>query len=112
MALKFKKNPPPQAETKVETKNKGVVLSEKNDTEKVDVPETVASPAPSAEPYCEVGFDASYTMNLGDYNSTRVSVSLKIPCRHSEIDDVFTYANEWVNGKMEALIDDAKPGNE
>ena len=61
-------------------------------------------PAPDSQnPNCEVGFDAGYTHNLGNYSSCRFGVSLKIDCEHSEIDEVFEYATEWVNGKMSKL---------
>jgi len=61
-------------------------------------------PAPDVQnPNCEVGFDAGYTHNLGNYQSARVGVSLKIDCAHSEIDEVYDYAMEWVNDKMAKL---------
>ena len=65
---------------------------------------TMVMPSPDKEnPNCEVGFDAGYTHNLGNYSSCRFGVSLKIDCEHSEIDEVFEYATEWVNGKMSKL---------
>ena len=33
-------------------------------------------------PWCEVGVDASYTKNLGNYQSAKVGVTLKVPCQH------------------------------
>lgn len=108
MALKFKKPASAEAVTNVVQKNKGIVISEDQETEKVDVPESVSTQVPSDKPWCEVGFEASYTMNLGDFNSTRVSVSLKIPCLNHEIDSVFDYGKEWVNSKMEACISEIK----
>ena len=61
-------------------------------------------PSPDKEnPNCEVGFDAGYTHNLGNYSSCKFGVSLKIDCAHSEIDEVFDYATEWVNAKMSKL---------
>ena len=65
---------------------------------------TMIMPSPDKEnPNCEVGFDAGYTHNLGNYSSCRFGVSLKIDCEHAEIDEVFEYATEWVNGKMSKL---------
>ena len=57
----------------------------------------------SQNPNCEVGFDAGYTHNLGNYQSAKVGVSLKIDCAHNEIDEVYDYAMEWVNDKMAKL---------
>ena len=52
-------------------------------------------------PYCEVGFEASYTQNMTNYQSARVNVSIKIPCLQGEVDEVFEYAKSWVDEKLE-----------
>lgn len=108
MALKFKKKGPAQAEATVSNSQKGKQISEETATEKVNVPAEVASDKPSDEPWCEVGFEASYTMNLGNYESTRINVSIKVPCLTEEIDAVFEYGQNWVNGKLEHLIGEIK----
>lgn len=54
-------------------------------------------------PVCEVGVEASYTHNLGNYQSARVQVSLKIQCSHPEINSVYDYAREWVDTRMAQL---------
>lgn len=59
-----------------------------------------------AKAICEVGFEASYTKNLGDYQSARVGVSLKVPCAAAEVDDVFAYATDWVNVKLGKIIEE------
>jgi hypothetical protein len=51
-------------------------------------------------PYCEVGFEVSYTHNLGNYESAKIGVSLKLPCLVPEIDEAFEYAKTWVDEKM------------
>ena len=58
------------------------------------------------EPTCEVGVDASYTKNLGNFQSAKVGVSLRVPCAHGDIDDVFAYAKDWVNNKLSAIIEE------
>ncbi|MBY0560034.1 hypothetical protein [Hyphomicrobium sp.] len=108
MALKFKKPAPVEAHTTVTTSQKGVQVAEETNVEQVEIPPAAAANTGSDKPFCEVGFDASYTMNLGDYNSTRIGVSLKIPCLHPEIDEVFEYGKGWVNSKMETLISEIK----
>jgi hypothetical protein len=60
---------------------------------------------------CEVGFEASYTHNLGDFKSARVNVSLKVPCTHAEIDSVFDYAKTWVDTRLGALVSDLQNGS-
>lgn len=101
MPLKLKKAQG-SAQTNVQEKHKGQVISDKSTEEKVDVPPP--EHPPQDKPWCEVGVEASYTMNMGNYNSTRLSVSLKIPCLHEEIDTVFEYGKDWVDSKMQSMI--------
>lgn len=108
MALKLKKPAQAAAQTNVQEKHKGQVISEKPAEEKVDVPGEVVSKEASTEPWCEVGVVASYTMNLGDFNSTRLEVSLKVPCLHAEIDQVFEFSKDWVDGKMQTMIEEVE----
>ena len=58
----------------------------------------------AGQPWCEVGFEASFTKNLGNYQSARLNVIVKIPCPAGDIDEVFDYARTWVNGKLETLV--------
>ncbi|CAA2141442.1 hypothetical protein [Hyphomicrobium sp. ghe19] len=106
MPLKLKKPMQPEAKTNVQEKHKGTVVSELNDSEKVEVPDEVVSKKATSDPLCEVGVEASYTMNLGDYNSVRVQVSLKVQCQHAEIDQVFDYTKEWTDTKMQTMIEE------
>lgn len=101
MALKIKGKPATATTTKTIT-DKKTVVSEDTKQETVDTP---ADPAPS-EPQCEVGVEMSYTHNLGNYTSARVQVSLKVPCIHAEVDDVYDYAREWVDGKLNGLVEE------
>ncbi len=91
------------ATTKVENLHKGKVVTEETDTEKVGD----ATPSPLQGSLCEVGVEASMTLNLGNYNSTRLQTSLKVPCAHTEIDEVWEFVRDWVNAKMELLVTDA-----
>lgn len=86
--------------------DKKQVLSEDNAEEKVDVPQDVAKGSVAPQQLCEVGIDVGFTKNLGNYQSSRVGVSLKIPCQHDEIDKVFEYAQSWVDTKMQELMAD------
>lgn len=101
-----------QATTTKTVKQKGKLLSEETETKPVPmkelVPEAASLPAAAAPanagPWCEVGVEASYTHNLGDYKSCKVGVTLKIPCKHDEIDEAFSYGETWVNEKMEKMM--------
>jgi len=51
-------------------------------------------------PPCNVGFSLGMTLNLGNYESVKVSVSLNVPCQHAEIDEIFEFAKGWVDDKL------------
>ena len=53
---------------------------------------------------CQVGVEASFTKNLGDYNSVKIGVTLSVPCPHSEVVVVFEYTKKWVNDRLEAML--------
>lgn len=101
MALKIKSKPATATTTKTIT-DKKTVVSEDTNQEQVETP---ADPNPT-EPQCEVGVEMSYTHNLGNYQSARVQVSLKVPCVHAEVDEVYDYAREWVDNKLNGLVEE------
>ena len=108
MALNLKKKAA-ATESKTIT-DKKVVISEDVVTKAVEVPANVLGQAQKLTPWCEVGVEASYTHNLGNFQSCRVAVSLKVPCPHDEIDKVFEYAQTWVDGKMNTMMSDLQNG--
>jgi len=57
-----------------------------------------------------VGVRCSRTVNLGDYNSVKIEVSLYIPCPVDEavIDANYDFVMGWVNGKMEEVTSELK----
>jgi hypothetical protein len=70
-----------------------------------------ATPVPvesAGEPLCEVGIVAGQTINLGNYNSARISVSVKLPCIKAELEATYEEALGWVDQKMSELIEQAK----
>lgn len=93
-----------KATVQKQLKNKGEVIAETGQAEDVELPEQFAAKEGSHGPFCEVGVDMGYTHNLGNFQSARVDVSLKVPCLHHEVDDVFNYAKTWVNNRMEEMI--------
>lgn len=64
------------------------------------------SPEVANAPMATVGFSAGLTKNLGNYSSARVDVSLTIPCTTGTIDNTFQEVVEWVNARMEEIIED------
>jgi len=58
-----------------------------------------------------VQVDYSLTINLGNFESARVGVSVRVPCYAEEIDDAYAYAQSWVAkrvGEERDLIQGAK----
>jgi len=101
MAITFKK-PSGQAVTSKELKNKGESVLEETITEPIEV----APSNPEPDTLCEVGFETSFTKNLGNYQSLKVGVQIKIPCIHGEINQVFDYATNWADAKMQKLLEE------
>ena len=48
----------------------------------------------------KVSVDYALTMNLGNYESARISVSVELPCYREEIDDAYEYAQAWVEERI------------
>lgn len=100
MALKLAKKTGTALVSK-ETKDKGTVLAEETDEQVVETPS-----AGGDGPWCEVGVEMSYTHNLGNYQSARVGVSIRLPCKYHEINAVYDYAKEWADGKLQSLVEE------
>ena len=95
----------PVADTDVVYAHNGVVTSEEHKSE------NVAGPVNLTGPTCLVGLELSRTINLGDFNSVRLQVSLVYPCppADSEVEDTYNAVAAWVDAKLGALVDQVKP---
>lgn len=60
------------------------------------------------KPMLNVGMSASHTSNLGNYESARISVSLNMPCELTELENVYAFVKDWVNGKMVEINEELK----
>lgn len=58
----------------------------------------------------EVGISYGLTLNLGNFESARLDVSLKVPCYKEEIEEVFVKAEAFVTGKVKAESEEIKGG--
>lgn len=47
---------------------------------------------------------AGRTINLGDFNSAKVEVSLSYPCDPDDIENAYEHVFGWVDGKMEKIM--------
>jgi hypothetical protein len=61
-------------------------------------------------PVAEVGCDLGYTMNLGNYQSLKIGVSLRLPVNVTPdaLDKGYEFVKNWVDGKLTAAINEAK----
>lgn len=109
MSITITKKVAKATETK-QLKNKNEIILDDTKEENIEIPDFVKSEqngsVGDAGPWCEVGLEASFTKNLGNFQSQRVGVSLKVPCLIGEIDEVFKFTEGWVDEKMEALTAD------
>ena len=48
------------------------------------------------------------TLNLGNYESAKIGVSITVPCDKESLNDAYTYATEWVSAKIEEAVALAK----
>lgn len=47
-------------------------------------------------------------LNLGNYESARVGVTITVPCDKESLNDAYTFATDWVSSKIEEAIKMAK----
>lgn len=58
------------------------------------------------EPTCNVGYSGGFTKNIGNYNSYKINVSIHIPCEHQEIEEVYEFAQGWVDERVDTIWDE------
>jgi hypothetical protein len=61
-------------------------------------------------PVAHIGLRAGQTLNLGNYNSAKIEVSVMIPCLVSRLDAAYDFAYAFCDKKMELLAAEVKPG--
>jgi len=47
-----------------------------------------------------VSVEYALTMNLGNYESARISVSVTVPCYKEEIDEAYEFAQAWAEQRL------------
>ena len=57
---------------------------------------------------CKVGLMAQRTIQIVQFEPIKIGCSIEIPAQANEIDDVYEFAKEWLDGKMETLVDEVK----
>lgn len=47
-------------------------------------------------------------LNLGNYETARIGVTITVPCNKETLDDAYAYATSWVSEKIEEAVKMAK----
>ena len=47
-------------------------------------------------------------MNLGNYETARVGVTITVPCSKETLEEAYSYATEWVSEKINEAVAQAK----
>jgi len=77
-----------------------------------DVPEDVDSTQVAVMSFvttpAEILYEAGATLNIGNYESARITVGIRVPCYREEIPSAFEAAKSWVEAKLEAEVKDIR----
>lgn len=57
---------------------------------------------------CRVGCSGARTVNLGNYESVKISVWLEMPCAKEDIATTYDYVSEWVGEQLLAAVKQTK----
>lgn len=88
--------------TKSQFKGKEMQEGKQEAVEKViEVREFGTAPA-------QVMVEYGLTINLGNYESARVAVSLSLPCYAEEVEDAYEFATKFVEKKVQEQLDQIK----
>lgn len=94
-------------ETENNNKSVTIRLSTKSRGEEVvAMDETIVEPTATSpnRALARVGFSSGMTLNLGNYESARLEVSISMPCNVDEVDETFEFCKRFVEEKGEALL--------
>lgn len=50
-----------------------------------------------------VGVEGSRTINLGNYESARIGVTLTVPCDPEHLEAAYEFGSDWLSGKIEEV---------
>lgn len=73
----------------------GKLITEKSDELVVPI-----NPFPKDAPLAQVNYQSGLTINLGNYNSAKISVSITLPTTLDQINDCYKAAQEFVDTKV------------
>lgn len=100
MALKMKKKQSGAAAVSTTHKTKGQVTAQKEENMDTPFSEVIQSHGGT------VGMEASVTINLGDFESVRIGISLSEPFEAGKRDETFAEVKTWVEDTLSELRSD------
>lgn len=80
-------------------------FGEENESNVIKVRQFLTQPA-------MVGVHLGRTINMGDYESTRVDVVVNVPAYKEEIDEAYKFAYAWAEKRIEEQVDMINKGKE
>ena len=57
---------------------------------------------------CKVGCSGARTVNLGNYESVKISVWLEMPCTKETVSETYDFITDWVGEQLTAAVKTAK----
>lgn len=63
---------------------------------------------PQEDPYATVGLKGSATVNLGNFNSGRIEISIFYPCQPDKVNEVYEQIKDWVDERLSAEYNELK----
>lgn len=64
-------------------------------------------PKAFTDPPARVAVGQTYSVNMGDYESYRIFVSLSLPCKQDEVDATYTKIDKWITDRIAPEMKDA-----
>lgn len=100
---------PPQKVTKPIMGHVGVTKHKVGETPVTTPSETqVVHPGLFTTNGMSLTVEGGRTINLGNFESARIGVTLTLPCEPANLSEAYDWATEWVSGKVDEAIKQAK----
>ena len=93
---------PAQAVISVEKKSGGVKWAGKPTESEVVVPGLYSSNG------MRVTVEGSHTVNMGNYESAKIGVSLTVPCSPDSLNEAYDFAMAWCGERIQSEVKSAK----
>ncbi len=79
------------------------IITEEEDHEEIEV-----GIIPEGVPLIQIGYNGRATVNMGDYNSTQIGVSIVLPTTLEELDHAYSAAKNFVDSRLSKEVNEAR----